>query len=108
MSVILIDMDMPNSCYECRLKNRCEYALANGWLGNKRDDKCPLKPYEERKKGKWVMHREDIVYTNGYLTKNEVVCSECGSRAFFDSETGLEKTPYCPYCGANMEWSGEE
>ena len=53
MSVILIDMDMPNSCSECRLKTRCEYALANGWLGNKRDDKCPLKPYEERKKGKW-------------------------------------------------------
>lgn len=55
MSVILINMDMPNSCYECRLKTRCELAMANGWLGNKRDDNCPLredkKPCEEMRQG---------------------------------------------------------
>lgn len=49
MSVILTDMDMPDNCSECKLKTRCEYALANGWLNNKRDENCPLKPNEECK-----------------------------------------------------------
>lgn len=95
MSVIMTNMDMPNSCSECQLKTRCEYALANGWLNNKRDDNCPLKPYEERKNGKWI--------NTVYLYR----CSECNAVCpIYGGEK--TKTPYCPRCGAKMEGADNE
>lgn len=92
MSVIITDMHMPYSCYECRFRNRCEYALANGWLSNKRDDKCPLKPYEERK-AKWIPS-----YGN-------VKCSVCGT--VYDCREVGKATHYCSFCGAKMEGAEE-
>lgn len=95
MSVILTNMDMPISCYECRLKTRCEYAMANGWLGNKRDDNCPLEPYEERYTGKWVVLHDE------YGDVVEAVCSLCDMN-------GNHTWQYCPYCGAKMEGAENE
>ena len=93
MSVVLTNMDMPNSCSECRLKTRCEYALANGWLNNKRDDKCPLKPYEERK-GKWIKHD---TYYDCSLCSELAKCTET-------ADTFVWKlSKFCPGCGAKME-----
>lgn len=94
MSVVLTNMDIPNNCYECRLKTRCEYALANGWLGNKRDDNCPLRPYEERKIGEWI--EEGYVGNDNY----NFICSECG---YTDTHTKAVKVNYCWFCGAKME-----
>ena len=93
MSVILTDMDMPDSCYECRLKTRCELAMANGWLGNKRDDNCPLKPYEERK-GEWIRQTDD--YHDYYE------CDNCGIAVGLDDIRN-----YCPRCGAKMKGGTE-
>lgn len=90
MGVIITDMYMPYSCYECRFRTRCEYALANGWLGNKRDDNCPLKPYEERKTGKWIDHSED-----GY-----VECPLCGHLTTCNGN--IADLHYCFWCGAKM------
>ena len=90
MSVILTNINMPNSCSECQLKTRCEYGLANGWLNNKRDDNCPLKPYEERK-GIWIKVNPFLVDT--------FECSECGWQVCTEELL----TPYCPWCGAKME-----
>lgn len=47
MSVIITNMDMPKSCYDCWLKRSCKNAHVNGWLCNRRDDDCPLKSTDE-------------------------------------------------------------
>ena len=102
MIVILIDMDMPNSCYECRLKNRCEYALANGWLGNKRDENCPLRPYEERKNGKWIRHENPNL---GKCMKVLYECSVC--KVWVGCEYFLRRS-FCPNCGAVIDERSED
>ena len=47
MAVIITNMDMPKSCYDCWLKRSCKNAHVNGWLCNRRDDDCPLKSTDE-------------------------------------------------------------
>lgn len=41
--MIQIDMEMPKSCADCFKKTECFFAQCNGWIGDKRDDDCPLK-----------------------------------------------------------------
>jgi hypothetical protein len=43
MSVISTEINMPNSCAKCEYRTRCGIGLANGWIDNARDEKCPLK-----------------------------------------------------------------
>lgn len=99
MSVILTNMNIPNSCSECKLKTRCEYGLANGWLNNKRDDNCPLKPYEERKKGKWI----EVLYVGN--DNYDFECSVCG---FKDTHSKDVEVPFCWHCGTEMVKEGAE
>lgn len=40
--VAIKDMEMPESCAECRMKKRCEQGIAGGWREDKRVDDCPL------------------------------------------------------------------
>lgn len=42
LMVAIKDMEMPDSCNECRMKKRCEYGIAGGWREDKRVDGCPL------------------------------------------------------------------
>jgi len=98
MSVVLTNMDMPNSCYECKLKTCCDYTT-DGRFMNKRDENCPLidivmtikkrKTIKERK-GKWIR-------VNPFVDTLE--CSECGWQVCTEELC----TPYCPWCGAKME-----
>ena len=86
MSVVLLDMDMPETCRKCTLESHC-----NKWLeGSKnfgRHPNCPLaetpKPEPERNVGTWIS-------VDSCMT----VCSECGMIGC--------GTPYCPNCGAKM------
>lgn len=48
------------------------------------------KPYEERKRGKWILKG---------LRGEKCVCGLCGS----DDKYNLLKYNYCPNCGAKME-----
>ena len=43
MAVIITNMKMPKSCNDCFKKTECFFARCNGWIGDKRDDNCPLK-----------------------------------------------------------------
>ena len=99
MSVILTNMDMPDSCYKCPLKTRCELAMANGWLGNKRDDNCPLRPYEERKTGRLEFM--------GDCWR----CSVCGRFVYDNMTVDKDGKGYdfrlCPECGAEMKGAKE-
>lgn len=47
MSVLIKDMRLPKSCYECNLKVICDYASMNGWISNRRDSMCPLVEVKE-------------------------------------------------------------
>ena len=99
MSVVLTNMDMPNSCYECQLKTCCEYAMANGWLGNRRDENCPLIDIVMTvKKRKTIKERKGIwIKVNPFLV-DTFECSECGWQVCTEELL----TPYCPWCGAKM------
>lgn len=85
MAVIITDMDMPKSCADCRFRSCCDYGI-NGWLMNKRDDKCPLKSADEMTKeikalGTWSRslgsvtipyHRvEDIIHKYTYKEQED-------------------------------------
>ena len=65
-----------------------------------------IEALQERKTGKWIEERQDHTYVNGYLTEYYTACSACGARAFVDTEKGLLKTAYCPWCGAKMTKEG--
>lgn len=53
-----------------------------------------LPTIEERKKGKWINHRNDMGH-------NIADCSECGeAMQWYDPDT---RPNYCPSCGARME-----
>ena len=45
--VVITNMDMPESCYVCKIRNCCKKAHDNGWLCNRRDNDCPLKSADE-------------------------------------------------------------
>ena len=42
MSVIAKNINLPESCFACKWKYACDMAADNGWIDNKRDDKCPF------------------------------------------------------------------
>lgn len=41
--MIVIDMDMPLSCYDCKLQDACGLAIINHHRRDKRDKFCPIK-----------------------------------------------------------------
>lgn len=100
--MIRIDIDMPNDCASCWIRQNigCKIANESGWLNNKRDDKCPLEEQptieaEPVRHGHWIEKDWD---------DGDYVCSACGH-----SWVTIEGTPqdnemnYCPYCGAHMD-----
>ena len=59
------------------------------------------------KKAKWVRAVYDF-NTGKYVIKESekygfIICSNCKSEAYDDSDYGAQIFPYCPYCGAEME-----
>ena len=58
-------------------------------------------------KAKWVKGHLD--YKKGKYVADETykygidICSNCKQPAFDDSDYGYQLTPYCPWCGAEME-----
>lgn len=47
MAIIITNIEMPKSCNDCFKKTECFFAQCNGWIGDKRDDNCPLKEVKE-------------------------------------------------------------
>lgn len=90
--MVLIDMEKPQSCEECRF---CEYeqgyctALPVGeWRRITDMSECPLM---EQKTGKW-----EIKYSkHGVIFP---ICSNCDY-----ASTSWVRTKYCPNCGVKME-----
>jgi len=67
-----IILSCQGACHEGKECDECDFMYAKGTMGEMRDAyDVAIKALQEQKVGKWVMHREDIVYTNGYLTKKE-------------------------------------
>jgi len=52
----------------------------------------------ERIKGKWTRRESDLSWW--------YECSECGESPLFDPYENEVRTPFCPWCGAEMK--GEE
>ncbi len=92
MSVIVKGMEMPKKyCYNCPLQDgedgRCKILGITVYDIPK---ECPLVEVVERKKGKWVKQ-------NPFVDTEE--CSLCKYNIYSEE---LE-TPFCPWCGAEME-----
>lgn len=103
MGVIVTNMAMPSTCYECRFCNSmnaenqvfvCDCYLS--FIPEPRKgklDTCPLVelPTIEPNHGKWMAKSVSI---KGVPTE---ACSECGEWSFGDG------MPFCPNCGARMD-----
>ena len=74
--------------------------LAIGFVGAKNIlSALPAADVVERKKGKWINHRNDMGH-------NIADCSECGeAMQWYDPDT---RPNYCPNCGADMRGEGHE
>ena len=102
--MVIIDIDIPDNCDECRFNTEYGFckAMPDNFCGNTDDRKrpkwCPLKEQEaDKPKGHWI-EKED------YNMDTYYDCSVCG-----ESWTTIDGTPwqngmnYCPHCGAKME-----
>lgn len=96
--VVIKDMEMPKSCYECDLHNYHNCDLTNDGIEKYLDDvkhpNCPLVEIEEREVGKWEY--------DAYKDKSGGHCNQCGHFLRYG-----EKTNFCPDCGADMRGSEE-
>ena len=88
--MIMIDIDMPDNCDECRFNTECGFckAMPDNFCGNtdsrKRPEWCPLKE-QESVKPTWS-HR------NPY-------CGSCGLQIRSGGK-------YCSECGKPIAWEG--
>jgi len=112
MARAILDMPLPQNCYECPLRCRyrrkwfCQIIMHVALLDQRRPD-CPLKPVEDKEKhGKWVLHGNDDDLGMTYY------CSVCG----FGLDEDLFYSGYkdgewirnhvfkhCPNCGTKMD-----
>ncbi len=95
---IIIDMDMPKSCYECPMcmivRGMCAYCMAGRFQVkyselDLRDGICPLKESSDKPIGKWEI--KDKMWW---------VCSNCGCQTRMMKKYNVPN--YCPACGAEM------
>lgn len=56
------------------------------------------KPYEERKKGKWIYHIDDL-----FPAESTKECDQCRTHQDLNCDGN-----FCPWCGAKMEVSVNE
>lgn len=118
MIVAIKDMEMPKSCYECKLDIRTDVCLAFcEWnkehpysiRATDRLPDCPLSEVPERKKGKWIDAEWENINT-GEKRKGRR-CSVCGNGYFrYDvSVNTVSDIPnFCPNCGADMRGEQNE
>lgn len=110
MSILIKDMEMPKSCYDCVLShsffrdmNCANLEGMSGFVGalphtDDRHPDCPLVLVTQPKTGRWVL-------SGGYWR-----CSECKEKALLKldkSNGGCNeympiKSNYCPNCGIEM------
>lgn len=95
MVKVLLDIDFPRECHECKLQLKFKDGEVDDWYSRRcvlteriieypRPDWCPLQPVkeDEPRKGKWK--------DNGNGT---ISCSECGT--WFPKE----REPFLQFCG---------
>ena len=109
MAVIIENMEMPKSCYECRFSepaysgNRCDNMIGHKYseILSERVKDCPLK---EVPSGKWIIKdgREEGYDIGGMKTWYiQIKCNRCGFiKTAIEGHTGQYK--YCPSCGSKM------
>ena len=54
----------------------------------------------QRIKGRWIRKESDLSWW--------YECSECGESPLFDPYEHEVRSPFCPWCGAEMEMRGEQ
>ena len=118
MSLLIkgMDMEMPQNCCECPLNmvlcnHGYKYLYYHPELYDKRADDCPIMEVppaiaETQQHAWWVtMQDADGRY---------YCCSECGEELdrfwtfikdikTYPVKESINKTPYCPHCGAKMD-----
>ena len=117
MSVLIKEMEMPESCYDCFF---CKYELNRGYfcirlfidlyrteVTKKRLDACPL-VHVPNNRGRWLPFEEEkdedmIGPLDDFIKKfPHWQCSICGYKYISMDEKGPPHK-YCPNCGAVME-----
>ena len=99
--MIIIDIDMPDNCDECRFNTEYGFCKAkpDNFCGNtdnwKRPEWCPLKE-QKAKKGHWIVLES--------CADEGIYCSECHKK-IFDRTTKPKKklSQYCPHCGSKND-----
>ena len=94
MSVIL-PIEIPESCLDCPCHDG-EYGVCNltrKTIDDVRPDDCPI---QEVKHGKW-----EKIHPDFDLCVEFFKCSICGGEKNYT-------TPYCPFCGAEMDEEEQE
>lgn len=98
MSILIKGMEMPKSCWVCKLcfcGYKCE-ATGESTMTLPIDAKLDTCPLVEVKHGRWELKTSPTHHHIGYQH-----CSVCGCPQ-------LEATPFCPNCGADMRKTDEE
>ena len=94
MGMIQINMELPNSCSECRFETEAGYckAMESGFCGNTteegRPEWCPLKEQEPVKPTWW---------------QGKAYCGKCGQK-MPRKRDGIERR-YCSFCGRAVKWN---
>ena len=110
---VLINMEMPTSCYDCNCFIRdsdgsdyCCLLMIDIENNNKRDDDCPLVPAADARpveKAHWYWDKDGMDWNIGARR-----CSACKARSPMwwnaDSGSPMHKSGhrFCPNCGADM------
>lgn len=107
MIMIMIDIDMPDNCDECRFNTEYDFckAMPDNFCGNtdnrKRPEWCPLKE-QESVEGHWIpIESPTGVEAFGVkeMTVQDVRCSVCDA----EEDVSFAAYRFCPRCGAKME-----
>ena len=104
MSILIRNMEMPQSCFDCPLSYVFPYSEDNFMVkcaplnrktseDTKRND-CPLIEVPEQKHGKWIYY--NTIKTWDGWEHRQYRCSLCGR---FTTDNDL----FCPNCGARMD-----
>ena len=60
MSILIRDMEMPDSCFHCKISEVCQYYKAEHYA-NKRHDDCPLEEVPETHDKRTETHSCDLI-----------------------------------------------
>ena len=99
-SVIVKGMEMPDSCYHCKIAESCGHYIAN--YTDRRHPDCPLIALPD-KHGKWIYLDKDKRFFHPHIVK----CSVCNNTLdMYGVNAGRGDANFCPNCGAEMEDEG--